>query len=400
MVGPSEVDVPAIEQMARFLGEPSQQFTLHPVLSMSALIHWRALLHAVALLSLEDRRWFLGWSAQGLDIPRNKCIPAGAEISHDDAPGRLVITGSGESPSVEGDTRVVSVGAEPGESWAASSGQLVEGRGRLQGVDAHFHPKSCARVMKLGTDPSLEKVVRYNYPHRIPCPVIDVIGGVSVYIEPGHFPPTVECYPAWKVVVGIHPRFATTVQDADRGWVEKMANKKGVAVFIGLDFSADVGTWRAQELLMKALLEASKPSTPVVASFVGGNWSRGSLAAGILLLQERCPPTQKIHLTSFDGGCQAVKDACRLFPEAYFGVSGKVFAMDGEQRQAMALITVDRLLLETNAPHVGLRGQGPSGPSYLGEVAAEVARVRNTSLEAVLQSTVSNARRLYGLVNQ
>ncbi|XP_041355363.1 uncharacterized protein LOC121372990 [Gigantopelta aegis] len=399
MVGPSEVDVPALQQMARFLNEPSQQFTLHPVLSMAALIHWRALLHAVALLSLEDRRWFLGWSAQGLDIPR-KCIPAGAEIPHDDAPGRLVITGSGESPSAEGDARVVSVGAEPGESWAASPGPVFKGRDQLQGVDAHFHPKSCARVMKLGTDPSLEKVVQHQYPHRIPCPVIDVIGGMSVYIEPSHFPPTVECYPAWKVVVGIHPRFATTVQDADRGWVEKMATKNGVAVFVGLDHSADVGMWRAQELLMKALLEASKPSTPVVASFVGGNWSCGPLAAGILLLQERCPPTQKIHLTSFDGGCQAVKDACRLFPEAYFGVSGKVFAMDGEQRQAVVLIPVDRLLLETNAPHIGLRGQGPSGPSYLREVAAEVARVRNTSLEAVLQSTVSNSRRLYGLANR
>ncbi|XP_041357522.1 uncharacterized protein LOC121374490 [Gigantopelta aegis] len=272
MVGPSEVDVPALQQMARFLNEPSEQFTLNPVLSVAALIHWRALLHAVTLLSLEDRRWFMGWSATGVDIPRNKYIPAGEETSQDDAPGKLVITGSGESLPAEDKGRMVSGGAEPGESWTASPVPSVVGRDTLQGVDAHFHPKSFARVMKLGTAPSLEQVVQYHYPHRIPCPAIDVIGGMSVHIEPGHFPPMVECYPAWKVVVGIHPRFATMVQDAERGWVEKMATKNGVTIFVGLDFSTDVGTWRAQELLMKALLEASKPSTPVVTSFVGGSW--------------------------------------------------------------------------------------------------------------------------------
>ncbi|XP_041346914.1 3'-5' ssDNA/RNA exonuclease TatD-like [Gigantopelta aegis] len=255
-------------------------------------------------------------------------------------------------------------------------GQLLRGHQSWGGIIS----KSCARVMKLGTAPSLEQVVQYHYPHRTSCPAIDVMGGVSVYTEPDNFPPMVECYLAWKVAVGIHPRFATTVQDVDRGWVEKMATKNGVAVFVGLDFSSDVGTWRAQELLMKALLEGQQ----AVHACIG----------------EKGAPSQQVHLTSFDGGCQAVKDACRLFPEAYFGVSGKVFAMDGEQRQAVALIPVDRLLLETNAPHVGLRGQDPSGPSYLGEMAAEVARVRKTSLEAVLQSTVCNARRLYGLVNR
>ncbi|XP_041361670.1 uncharacterized protein LOC121377662 [Gigantopelta aegis] len=398
MVGPSAVDVPALEQMARFLNEPSEQFTLHPVLSVAALIHWRALLHAVALLPLDDRIWFVGWSAPGVEVHRKKCIPAGAEPSEDDAPGKLVIMRTGES-TAEDNTPMVSGGAEPSENWVASPVPPVVGRDKLQGVDAHFYPKSCTRVMKLDTAPSLEQVVHHQYPHRTSCPAIDVVGGVSVYTEPCYFPHMVECYPAWKVTVGIHPRFATTVQDADRRWVGRMAAIKGVALFVGLDHSSLVGTWRAQELLLKLILEVSRPTTPVVASFVGGSWSRGPLAAGLLLLQERCAPSQLLHLTSFDGGRQAVQDARRLFPETYFGISGNVFEMDWEQRQAVVLIPVDRLLLETNAPHVGRRGQSPSGPCYLGEVAAEVARVRQTSLEAVLQSTVSNARRLYGIAN-
>ena len=59
---------------------------------------------------------------------------------------------------------------------------------------------------------------------------------------------------------------------------------------------------------------------------------------------------------------------------------------------------MDRLLLETDSPHVRLdSGIRANTPDILGEVGQLVADIRGAPLADVLGATLQNGRRLYGM---
>ena len=63
------------------------------------------------------------------------------------------------------------------------------------------------------------------------------------------------------------------------------------------------------------------------------------------------------------------------FERVYFGFTALVETFDEEQKDAMRAIPLDRLLLETDSPHLPPRGHRRNNPALLGEVATTVADV-------------------------
>ncbi|MFH1842030.1 MAG: TatD family hydrolase [bacterium] len=62
-------------------------------------------------------------------------------------------------------------------------------------------------------------------------------------------------------------------------------------------------------------------------------------------------------------------------------------------------LPLDRIVLETAAPQSGLETVAPEEmePRHVGEVAAELAKIRGMSLEEVADATTANARRFFGI---
>ena len=75
------------------------------------------------------------------------------------------------------------------------------------------------------------------------------------------------------------------------------------------------------------------------------------------------------------------------------------FRNAADLREVTAEVPLDRLLIETDSPYlapVPYRGK-LNMPAYVPHVAAEVARLKGLSVEAVAEATTRNAERLFGL---
>jgi len=106
---------------------------------------------------------------------------------------------------------------------------------------------------------------------------------------------------------------------------------------------------------------------------------------------------QRIQLHFFQGGRELVERWVGAFPNTYFSFSGAVQFCSGEQRQGIRAVPADRMLLETDAPHVPMKctSRRYSAPFDVHFVAGEVARILNRTRDEVLRQTTSNAQVLF-----
>ncbi len=84
----------------------------------------------------------------------------------------------------------------------------------------------------------------------------------------------------------------------------------------------------------------------------------------------------------------------------YIGIDGPVtYPKNNGLRDIVAAVPLHGIVLETDAPFLppqGLRGK-PNCPSNLAIIAAEIARVRNVSVDQVIAQTSLNAKKLFRL---
>lgn len=68
-------------------------------------------------------------------------------------------------------------------------------------------------------------------------------------------------------------------------------------------------------------------------------------------------------------------------------------------RRAVQKVPLERLVLETDAPSIGLEGINPeqTEPRHVHDVAVAVARLRGMTVEALAEATTANARSLFNL---
>ena len=268
----------------------------------------------------------------------------------------------------------------------------------LPGYDSHFHPDRIGKKCGESTNPG-----------RVPDHPVELVGGVANYCDPEFYldPNFIdrvvgaqEGHNSWKIAIGIHPKRATTYSTEHWRALVHHSHHPRVVGFseVGFDFTVPPQQWRDQENLFKELLDLGTRGR-VLILHLRGVTSASPAAHNISrrLLEQNCSSDQRIHLHCFSGETSQVRSWTSRFPHCYFGLSALVKSFSTKQREAVREIPTDRLLLETDAPHLTPHpGMVFNTPRFLGDVGRLVADVRGIPLAELMAITTANARRLYG----
>ena len=85
------------------------------------------------------------------------------------------------------------------------------------------------------------------------------------------------------------------------------------------------------------------------------------------------------------------------FLNCYFGITGLIRSFSAAQRRALRVIPAERLLLETDSPHLKIYPQqNYNTPLYIADLGQLVADARGDTLSDLLVATCVNGQRLYG----
>jgi TatD DNase family protein len=204
----------------------------------------------------------------------------------------------------------------------------------------------------------------------------------------------------WEIwaAVGVQPAAAASINEETITALHRMGQARRVrAIAAGLDLSPTAPPRRVQEAAFAALLQLSQwLDLPVVLQAEPGSGPR---------LVELL----RAHRDLFSAGMvHDFEDTAEVL-EAYLAlglsisVSGRVTdRREGALvRDALPAIPLDRLLIETDAPHhppkPHHRQTDRSEPAFLPDVLKEVAHLRHTRAEPLGEAVTQNARRLLGL---
>ena len=198
--------------------------------------------------------------------------------------------------------------------------------------------------------------------------------------------------------VGVHPHEAGHyVQDGKLDAsvlprLEELLNEDRVVAVgeIGLDYVKDFSPKADQHVVFRALLQfAEEQGFPVV---IHNRETEKDIAIAI----EEFNTCGVVH--SFNRDWDFAK---RILDQGfYLGVNGiATFAKDDDLQQALKMIPMERLLIETDCPYlapVPNRGKR-NEPSYVEHVAAYLADHRGMPMDVLAEETTANARRLFSL---
>ena len=271
----------------------------------------------------------------------------------------------------------------------------------LSCFDAHFHPdRLSAKTSKFRAGEPLA-------PGRMPDRRVLLVGGVMNFCDPHEFlSPQFEGNfdrdPKFKMAVGIHPKKAHVY--SGRQWdafLRLLNHPRVVGVSeVGLDFSVDPAHWRSQEDLFRRILGLGTNGFVLVMHLRGTQADPlGSVVyrLGHRLLRRHCSRYQRIHLHCFSGDEGMMRAWMDEFPNCFFGITGLIRSFSAQQRRALRAIPAERLLLETDSPHLKVHPeQVYNTPLYIGDLAQVVADVRGESLTDLLAISCVNGQRLYG----
>lgn len=201
-----------------------------------------------------------------------------------------------------------------------------------------------------------------------------------------------QAHPDVKVAIGLHPHNA---QDWSAAAGERLAELlKSPAVValgeIGLDYHYDFSPRSRQLEAFAAQLQlAAAHDLPVVIH------ARESERDVLRLLQQAAPLKGVWHCFWGDAAAAAAAVDMGL----YIGVGGPVtFKNDGGLREVLAGVSLQNLVLETDAPYLApapVRGR-QNEPAFVAYVAAALAVVQGCSVDEVAAATSANAEKLFG----
>ncbi|MFB6286425.1 MAG: TatD family hydrolase [Candidatus Bipolaricaulia bacterium] len=198
--------------------------------------------------------------------------------------------------------------------------------------------------------------------------------------------------------VGVHPHQAGhyvangELDSSVLPRLEALLNEDRVVAVgeIGLDYVKDFSSKEDQHVVFRALLPfAEDQNYPVV---IHNRETEADIASTI----EAFSAFGVVH--SFNRDWDFAK---RILDQGYYlGVNGiATFAKDDDLQQALKMIPMDRLLVETDCPYlapVPNRGKR-NEPSYVEHVAAYLANHRGMPMDVLAQETTANAHRLFRL---
>lgn len=192
--------------------------------------------------------------------------------------------------------------------------------------------------------------------------------------------------------VGIHPSDVAEMGENDLDEIEKIAKEGAVAIGeIGLDYYWTIETKDLQkEVFIKQLEMARRLDLPVVIH------NRDATEDIMEILKDFTDLKVQIHCFSTD------EKTLKTYMDwgFYISLGGVVTYKDGlNEKQAAALVPLDRLMLETDSPYLtpktfrGLRND----PRRIIEVAQKIAEIRGQKLSTIAKWTSKNAKEFFNL---
>jgi TatD DNase family protein len=197
-----------------------------------------------------------------------------------------------------------------------------------------------------------------------------------------------------SAAAGIHPHTAAQATDQDWPALAEMWRLRAACAIgeIGLDYHYDFSPRDEQQRVFARQLDAAVENALPVIVHVRDAYAD----AFALLAAARLTASGVLHC--FSGGPAEAERAVEL--GLYVSFSGIVaFPRADEVRAGLAVVPLDRLLVETDAPylapppHRGARNE----PAFVVLTAQRVAALRELDLAALCATTTANARRLFGL---
>ncbi|XP_071487921.1 putative deoxyribonuclease TATDN2 [Diadema antillarum] len=254
-------------------------------------------------------------------------------------------TSEGEEPTVKEEVSEAVVRPATAEASAPAVGTprgTVRPRARGAGppplvIDSHFHLDQMERLLELkGLGPVSAR--RVGRPPKVP---VSVVGGVLNYYDPEHYSGIVFPVDAqWKVVVGIHPKYAGRTCDRHIFELEQLLRDDRVVGVseLGLDYSVPDSLWTVQLGLMEWILRIGTIGKVHVLHIRG---SRGDPQGEAVheqcrkIMQKHCPPETRIHLHCCTGSATQVQRWMAAFPECHFGFTMMASRMSHPSQQAL-----------------------------------------------------------------
>ena len=261
-------------------------------------------------------------------------------------------------------------GGEPGLDWVDAHCHLDDvGGGEdavLQAVIGRARAAGVERMVTIGTDLATSRAA----------------AGIAAAHEG-----------VWAAV-GVHPHDATTLTGKALDELEALASEPKVVAIgeIGLDYFRDLSPRDVQqEAFRRQLALARRLGAPVVIHMRDAHQD----VFGIL---EEAGAPERLVFHCFSGG---PADAARCLElGGYVSFAGNISYKNAQDlRDACAVVPLDRLLVETDAPYlapVPHRGK-PNEPAFVPAVGAAVAAATGVSMEEISSATSANAASIFGL---
>ena len=178
-------------------------------------------------------------------------------------------------------------------------------------------------------------------------------GGVAVFCDPESYPPANIVLPAsWTMAVGIHPKKAAGFTDGQFQRLCSLLKRPGKALEVGHDRTDRFANWKSQRCVLERVLLLVNTNRRWFCTTVGLTFGVMTSGQGVVLLY-RTTLWGNIRFTfTFTGTPGEVVEWRKGYPNAYFGFTALVNRFDCEQQCALISVPDDRLLLETDIPHL------------------------------------------------
>ena len=190
---------------------------------------------------------------------------------------------------------------------------------------------------------------------------------------------------------GIHPLYIEKDSDAE-GIAELVSNGGFIAIGeAGLDYRKGSPERSLQiRILEEQIVVAESKDLPVILHCVH--------ASGDILRIIKTHPHVRYIWHGFYEDPEVIKKL--MDRDVFFGIGGSItFAERRKLRRSLSMISLDRILLETDAPYlapVPHRGK-PNHPALLPWTAAAFASLRGLTVEEASELTLENAFRFLGI---
>ncbi len=201
-------------------------------------------------------------------------------------------------------------------------------------------------------------------------------------------------HPAVRATVGLHPHDASRLGEEWDALAALARDRADVVVGIGeggFDFYYEHSDRAAQEAAFRAQIALARDLDRALVIHSRDAWDDTFRVLG----DAGVPPRTVFHC--FTGGPDEATRALEL--GAYVSFSGIVsFKNADDVRAAAAVVPLDRVLVETDAPYlapVPHRGR-PNRPAWVAEVGAALAAATGRPVDEVAAATRRNSREVFG----